>query len=184
MSSREARGRALAQDPRIKRVDGPLWFIPSATKDGGYLVNVEAGRCGCADHTGQRVRCKHLIAAELVRDGQAPQVALTLPAAPAKARPMPRGDLTVEEQEHTRAALRFMRARLGSWDRLAKMLRVGVGPLKHIAKLPVSAGLAVRAARFAGVPVDDVLSGRFPVPGTCPHCGRGPEPSPSALPSP
>jgi len=24
------------------------------------------------------------------------------------------------------------------------------------------------------VPFDDVTSGRWPVPGICPHCGRGP----------
>lgn len=35
-----------------------------------------------------------------------------------------------------------------------------------------NASLAVRVARFAGVGVDDVLAGRFPPPGTCPHCGH------------
>lgn len=91
---------------------------------------------------------------------------------------MPRGDLTTEEQEHTRAALRFLRARAGGWDQLAKVLRVGAGTLIHTGTRSVGASLAVRAARFAGVPVDDVLSGRFPPPGACPHCGRGPEPAP------
>lgn len=31
---------------------------------------------------------------------------------------------------------------------------------------------AERAARLAGVPVEDVLAGRWPVEGACPHCGR------------
>ncbi len=30
------------------------------------------------------------------------------------------------------------------------------------------------AWRCAWVPVDDVLTGRVPPPGACPHCGRGP----------
>lgn len=182
MDSRETRGRVLAQDPRVKQIDGPLWFCPS-DKGGGYLVNVEAGRCSCPDHMGQKTRCKHIVAVELVRDGQAPQVALTLPAAPAKVRPMPRGDLTADEQANVRAAMRFMRKRSGGWAALAKALRCTDSVLVRVAggKL-VSAGLAVRLARFAGVPVDDVLSGRFPVPGACPHCGRGPESAPS-LPS-
>lgn len=183
MDSRETRGRALAQDPRIKQIDGALWFCPSE-KSGGYLVDIDAGRCGCKDHAGQRVKCKHIHAVELVRDGRAPQVALSLPA-PAKARAMPRGDLTAEEQANVRTALRFMRKRSGGWAPLARALRCTDSALLHVAGgKGVGAGLAVRLARFAGVPVDDVLSGRFPAPGTCPHCGRGPEPAPPSLPSP
>ena len=32
--------------------------------------------------------------------------------------------------------------------------------------------LVVRVARFASVGVDDVLTGKYPPPGTCPHCGH------------
>ncbi len=32
-------------------------------------------------------------------------------------------------------------------------------------------------AKFAKVGVDDVLTGKFPAPGTCPHCGHHSEPS-------
>jgi predicted nucleic acid-binding Zn finger protein len=71
MDSREERGRVLAQDPRIKRVDATLWFVPSSAKEGGYLVNVETGRCPCPDHVEQKTKCKHIHAVELVRDGQA-----------------------------------------------------------------------------------------------------------------
>ena len=180
MDSRETRGRALAQDPRIKHIDGPLWFCPSE-KSGGYLVDLERGRCGCRDHQDQRTRCKHLIAVELVRDGQAAQVVLTLPA-PTKPRPMPRGDLTAEEISHLRTAMRFLRVRCGSWASLAKAIRgSGITLQTMVHRKPPSAGVAIRLARIAGVPVDDLLTGRFPPPGACPHCGRGPEsPSPPA----
>jgi hypothetical protein len=165
----------------VKQVHGPLWFVPSSTKEGGYLVNVEAGRCQCPDHTGQGVKCKHLHAVELVRDGQAAQVALTLPASPAKARPMPRGDLTAEEIACVRAAMRFLAKRAGGWEPLAKAIRAKAGNLMRQTKQRTpTAGLAVRLARFAGVPVDDLLAGRFPPSGACPHCGHTP---PTALPA-
>ena len=34
------------------------------------------------------------------------------------------------------------------------------------------AGMALRAARLAEVPVEDMLAGQWPVPRACPHCGR------------
>jgi hypothetical protein len=37
----------------------------------------------------------------------------------------------------------------------------------------VSVNMAYRVARMACVPFDDLTSGTYPVPGTCPHCGRG-----------
>jgi hypothetical protein len=65
--------------------------------------------------------------------------------------------------------------RQGGWKPLAKAIRGNVQTLQRMAsrKSP-SAGLAVRLARLAGVPVDDVLCGRFPAPGTCAHCGHAP----------
>jgi hypothetical protein len=33
--------------------------------------------------------------------------------------------------------------------------------------------MALRVARLAGVPIDDVLAGKFPPAGTCPYCGNG-----------
>lgn len=178
MDSRETRGRQLAQDPRIRQVDTALWFVPSE-KTGGYLVRLDgdAGRCGCRDHQDQRTRCKHIVAAELVRDGQAQQVALTLPSS-TKPRPMPRGDLTAEEIGHLRTAMRFLRVRCGSWASLAKAIRgSGITLQTMVHRKPPSAGVAIRLARIAGVPVDDLLTGRFPPPGACPHCGRGPSPT-------
>ena len=36
----------------------------------------------------------------------------------------------------------------------------------------VSASLAIRVARLAGVMVDDLLVGKFLPPGACPNCGH------------
>ena len=49
-------------------------------------------------------------------------------------------------------------------------LMLGAAVLYH--GRPVSADMAFRVARAAGVPIDDVLGGKFPPPGTCPHCGH------------
>ncbi len=83
-------------------------------------------------------------------------------------------DLTPDEQANAKAALRVLRARLGGARELAAMLSANLGTLKHALarKGRPSAGLAVRAARLAGVPVEDVLSGAWPAPGSCPHCGH------------
>ena len=81
-------------------------------------------------------------------------------------------DLTAEEQENVRAALRFLHARCGTWRVVAKALHAQPGTLRHTVRgRTVSASTAVRVARFAGAAVDDVLTGRFPPEGTCPHCG-------------
>jgi hypothetical protein len=62
----------------------------------------------------------------------------------------------------------------GTWAILAKALRLKDSTLVNIANehKPVSATLAVRIAKFSRVGVDDVLTGKFPSPGTCPHCGN------------
>jgi transposase len=68
MDARQERGKILSQDKRIKRVEGALWFVPSQSQNaGGYLVNVLAATCSCPDHEVRRVRCKHMIAVELVQ---------------------------------------------------------------------------------------------------------------------
>jgi len=38
----------------------------------------------------------------------------------------------------------------------------------------IGAELALRVARLTGVPFDDVIAGKYPPPGMCPQCGRGP----------
>lgn len=46
-----------------------------------------------------------------------------------------------------------------------------------VEKVPaaVSASMALRVARLAGIPVDDLLAGRFAPEGTCPRCGHTPD---------
>jgi hypothetical protein len=83
-------------------------------------------------------------------------------------------DLTPEEQGHAKAALRVLRVRYGTARKLAEALAANFATVTtalSVAGKP-SAGLALRAARVAGVPLEDVLSGAWPKPGSCPHCGR------------
>lgn len=89
---------------------------------------------------------------------------------------MRRSDLSAAEQKHVRTALRFLRARCGGWEALGGVLGFKETSLAHIAggRSGVTASLTFRIARLAKVTVDDVLAGRFPAPGTCPHCGHCP----------
>ncbi len=83
-------------------------------------------------------------------------------------------DLTPAEQENVKKALRALLLRCGSLDALARALKSCKRTVgwSYGAKGRPSAGIAVRAARLAKVPVDDVLEGRFPKPGCCAYCGR------------
>lgn len=83
--------------------------------------------------------------------------------------------LTTEEQAHTLAALRHLRGRVGTWRILAKALGFEAVTLRNVRKgrkVP-SIAMAYRVSRVAGVAFDDVVAGRWPVLGTCAHCGRG-----------
>ena len=77
-------------------------------------------------------------------------------------------DLTAEEQRNVRAAVRFLRVRCGGWVPLTKVLRLTRSTLQKVGATPV---VAFRVARLAGVSLDDLLTGKYPTPGTCPHCG-------------
>ncbi len=82
-------------------------------------------------------------------------------------------DLSTAEQAHVRAALRFLRARCGGWGPLAQALRFKATSLAKVGSGRVaSASMAVRVARLAEVGVDDLLGGKYPPAGTCPHCGH------------
>ncbi len=84
-------------------------------------------------------------------------------------------DLTPEEQIAVRRALRVLRQRLGSYQALAMALRVKKATLEGYGSTRApSAAVAIRAARLAGVPAEDLLRGAWPVEGACPHCGRAP----------
>ncbi len=183
MDARHVRGRLLAQtqDKRIKHVEGAMWFVPSHTA-GGHLVNVAAGSCTCPDYQQHPTKCKHQWAVELVRSGgQAePDGAQAEAGAEPVKVPSPKmgrmSDFTAEEQGHIRMALRFLRIRCGGWEPLAKALRLKVKSIQPMARRQkVSARLALRLARFAGVPVEDMIAGKYPPAGTCPHCGHRPE---------
>lgn len=83
-------------------------------------------------------------------------------------------DLAPDEQRHVRTALRFLVARLGGRAKLASALRLAVSTVDdacYSASRRPSSAMAIRAARVAGVSVEDVLDG-FPAPGACPLCGR------------
>jgi hypothetical protein len=90
------------------------------------------------------------------------------------AKPRHSSDLTPDEQANARLALRVLRLRYGSIAALAEALSAKHKTLSEALSRRgrPSAGLALRAARLAGVPTEDVLAGRWPVAGSCPHCGR------------
>lgn len=85
-------------------------------------------------------------------------------------------ELTKEEQDHVRAALRFLRIRFGTWASLAKVLKLAGKTMENMTHgrgpQAISERVAFRVARLAGVGIDDVLVGKFPPPGTCPFCGH------------
>lgn len=89
-------------------------------------------------------------------------------------------DLTKEEQANVRAALRFIKVRVGSWERLATVTRYQPKTLVSVsegsASNPPTVTLAFRLARLAQVPTDDVISGVYPRGGGLPplrsHPGR------------
>jgi hypothetical protein len=76
-----------------------------------------------------------------------------------------------------RTALRFLRLRVGAWKPLAKALRYEWDSIQKVATglRAVTPALALRVARFAGVSVDELLTGQGLSARTCPHCGHPPE---------
>lgn len=66
MDARQARGRLLANDKRIKSL-GSKWLVPSQTATTtAYVVDFQTGKCSCPDHEVRAVKCKHLWAVEIV----------------------------------------------------------------------------------------------------------------------
>lgn len=82
-------------------------------------------------------------------------------------------DLTIDEQEHVRAVLQFMRTKLDGWEPLAKLLKFDTTTVLNAGngRRTVTASMAFRLARIIGVPIDDLITGKWPEPGTCPRCG-------------
>lgn len=84
-----------------------------------------------------------------------------------------RSDLSREEQARIRTALKFLRIRFEGWEPLAKALRFRRDSLSVVAHGgAVTASLTFRVARLVGVGVDDLLTGKYPHPDACPHCGH------------
>jgi hypothetical protein len=94
------------------------------------------------------------------------------PRDPAKTRRS--SDLAPEEYANVKVALHVLRVRLGSVAKLAEALSAKAKTVTEALSVrgKPSAGLALRAARLAGVPLEDLLSGAWPLAGSCPHCGR------------
>lgn len=85
-------------------------------------------------------------------------------------------DLTLTEQKHVRTAMRVLRRKVGTRTALAEALHFGVTYVKRVidGTNAVSASMALRVARLAEVPIDDLIAGRY-VPGACPRCGYLPD---------
>ena len=83
--------------------------------------------------------------------------------------------LTPAQQANVLAFAQKLRARSHSWEAFAR--RVGVQRLTLFRACtgiqPPCAGLALRLARRAKVPMEDVLGGIFAKPGCCAMCGQG-----------
>ena len=82
--------------------------------------------------------------------------------------------LSPDEEKHVRAALRVLQVRFGGWAPVAAAMGVRANVLLRCVSRNgrPSAGLAVRTARLAKATIEDVLSGAWPAPGSCPMCGR------------
>jgi hypothetical protein len=82
-------------------------------------------------------------------------------------------ELSLEEQASAKLAVRFLRARLGSWATLAERTSLSVAILRHTQarRARITANVALRIARAAGVPLEDILRGAWPG-NACPTCGH------------
>jgi hypothetical protein len=82
-------------------------------------------------------------------------------------------ELSLDEQANAKAAVRFLRVRLGSWADLAAKTDLSEAILTHsVARQSrITANVALRVARAAGVPLEDILRGAWPGK-ACPLCGH------------
>lgn len=80
--------------------------------------------------------------------------------------------LTADEQEQVRVALRYLRARLGAWVRVARVAHLKRRTVRRLrAGWKVRPYVARNVAAALGTPSSVLLTGRFLPPGSCPHCG-------------
>ena len=82
-------------------------------------------------------------------------------------------DLSLEEQEHVRNALIFLKIRLNGWKPLSKVLHFEETTVINCGngKRTITASMAFRIARLVQIPIDDLLAGRYPEADVCPRCG-------------
>lgn len=80
---------------------------------------------------------------------------------------------TPEEQANVLRAIHYLHARVGTWIGTSRVLRVKRSTLRRArAGGRIRRYLALRVAALASVPFEDLLAGKFPPHGTCPHCGN------------
>lgn len=84
-------------------------------------------------------------------------------------------DLTKQEQEHVRAALRGLCLRVGNQRQTIIALGIDVRTLRSVLNGGhVTASVAFRLARLLQASIGELVTGRYVPPGPCPYCGRGP----------
>lgn len=85
--------------------------------------------------------------------------------------------LTPQEQRQVRIAIRYLHAKCGNWETLAKMLCMQDDSIRKVLRggRGVTPELAFRVSRLARVSIDALLFGRLVPPGTCPNCGHPPD---------
>ncbi len=78
--------------------------------------------------------------------------------------------------DHVRAAIRFLRYKVGDWQPLAAALGMKADSIGKVLRgsRDVTAKLAYSVAWLTDVSIDDLLASRLLSPRTCPHCGRPP----------
>jgi transcriptional regulator with XRE-family HTH domain len=79
--------------------------------------------------------------------------------------------LSPQEKANVKAGIAFLNHRM-TLEELAKVAGLTVDTIKYASSKRgrVSAGVALRIARVAGAPLEDLLAGRWPEPGMCPLC--------------
>jgi hypothetical protein len=78
---------------------------------------------------------------------------------------------TPEERARIQAAVQNTARAYGGYDVLSEVLRVPATTLYHV-KVKTSYAMAVLVARAAGIPVEQILSGKPHEVGACAVCGR------------
>ena len=88
-------------------------------------------------------------------------------------------DLDNKEQDHVRAALKFLHVQMGGFSKLARALHFDFRTVRctMLGSREVCASMALRVARLIDTPIDDLLSGDYQ-PGACAKCGHKPKYAP------